>query len=597
MDSVAEDLSSALTRLVEEASAVSTQIKITSAAERQFYAKSYLWWRQAQTAPKYLETVYAAKGISFNATQNRINWRPLLKLVTDGRITKTDLDIWSRAFAAIHDDFESDPEHYAHDPVGKIDYYIDSKGGKTGVAGYHDKADDLDDDDADESAEIYSLVYELDDDELKPVFEKLAKVYYGSAPSLAAQTASTAHFTEHGFGLALIRSGKPGFEYLSTINMVDLVDTVLVDSYRSDFVAAPTGLRPILETLHILNIPRVLSRSIDKFAEFTKIQGEGLSKTTVRANKQLIYRPNSKDFLLSRAHLLAAACVVARPKKDLFTEAKSDLLLSPYLRQSIEVRLLHQRTFNLFAPCEGDKYTCNDMGGVEDFSLAVAPKQELLDHLQGAGLDQKAIDRISNLNHDTIRFHPLPADHALRTMAEPNVSGFVPTWTATVDIAWLSVAVSSFFDHWIVEYGVKSNRQMNRTMSIGLDSHGVLIGYEFNSDLGFDSSKELPFLTAVAQGTANLVVKSSDFAFMLRQVSDLPISGQINIAASEDVFSLNFETEACSYTVYIPASDDSGTRKRSGLRVYNVVRRAAAAKDKSPSEPEHTLLEENHWED
>lgn len=139
-------MSAAFTRLDTELATIqdeTTQFaalqKTTWTQERHLMAVVYMWWRAARCEEGYLEACYQKANVVFNQTKRGINFRPLLRLINNNQISENELTQWSGALLAIHNDFESNPEHYASDPVEKIKYFIKINGGKTGLAGYFKK--------------------------------------------------------------------------------------------------------------------------------------------------------------------------------------------------------------------------------------------------------------------------------------------------------------------------------------------------------------------------------------------------------------------------------------------------------------------------
>lgn len=562
-----------------EADSVRHQIKVSSAVERKFYAKAYLWWRKARDEKDFLADEYNKKGIAFKAGQNSISWRPLLKLVTDKMITKTDLDIWSRAFGVIHDDFDQDPGHYVHDPVGQIDYFIESRGGKTGVAGYHPKTTKVDEDDTTHTPEDAILFYDLNEDVIDDVFLELARDHYGHSPANALSPTSSTEFTADGFSLALLRRGSHGTEQVKTTALTNLVTDVLTNCYRADFEAAPLSLRCILEPLHIANVPLSISKSRDRFVEFAKLQAVDGAKDTVRTSRLLTYRYSIGDLLLSMAHVNSSVVVHATPNIALVSDAIADLVLLPYLRRSIEVRLLHQQMFNAFASPSAAFSRSVDLS-VHRHLLSLPMKAAVTDYLKRHEINQQQASRfIRNLRHDSISL--VAPTHGSLPLSQPqfNAEQFTGSWLASVTHEWLRRTVTAFFDLWIVEYGIKANRPMNRVLALYMDENFLHVGYELGSQTGFDSYKELPMDAGAIKGKAQIVVRSVDLTFVLRQICDLPITGQIDLEASNKALVLRFETDACRYAVAIPASDEAGIRRSDCFSKYTISQEPAAEDD------------------
>ena len=70
--------------------------KLTRAQERRVMGDVFVWWQRAREVDGYLEQCYAANDIAFNKTQGEVNFRPLLRLVTQNQISDNDLDTWAK---------------------------------------------------------------------------------------------------------------------------------------------------------------------------------------------------------------------------------------------------------------------------------------------------------------------------------------------------------------------------------------------------------------------------------------------------------------------------------------------------------------------
>ena len=566
------DLQIELDGLKVESGSVRQHLKISAAMEREFFAKAYVWWRDARNKNDFLTQAYAANSIKFNATKNSMNWRPLLKLVSESKISKGDLSTWAKCFHHIHAEVEQNPTHYAANMVGQIDYFIESNGGKTGLAGYHSDDDDPDSDDDEEGEELWGLAYEVDLDELAPVFLKLAKQYYSSSPTLTLSSPPQAHFTEDDFGLAILRQGVGTTECIAAPKLSHLLDAVLQESYRRDFEAIPMSLRCPLEVLHVAAIPSVVARNLDRYIEYVKVQRQDGKKVKTKSRKRLIYRPSSGDFLLSLTHFRSSVCIISTPKVTLFPEATHDLVLFPIVQRSMEVRLLHQQMANLFSPTNVVRYEKSYDGG-NDYTINLVAKSELTDFVTSKDITKdEMLGHIINLRHDPISFSPIPDSVSISPQSQPALGSFDPTWHCTVDAAWLRNAVTHVFDKWIVEYGEKVSREINKTMHIYLDANRLNVGYEFSEALGHTKFKDLPLPQLRASGSAMFLVRPTDFAFPLRQIVDLPIVGNLTLTASHEGIAITFATSACSHTVLIPACDDNGTRKTNWFSHYDLTR-------------------------
>jgi hypothetical protein len=55
-------------------------------------------------------------------------------------------------------------------------------------------------------------------------------------------------------------------------------------------------------------------------------------------------------------------------------------------------------------------------------------------------------------------------------------------------------------------------------------------------------------------------MRSADFAFVLRQIADLSVIGDLLMVADNDALVLRFSTTASDYEIWIPACNENGER-------------------------------------
>lgn len=556
-------MSAAFTRLDTELATIqdeTTQFaalqKTTWTQERHLMAVVYMWWRAARCEEGYLEACYQKANVVFNQTKRGINFRPLLRLINNNQISENELTQWSGALLAIHNDFESNPEHYASDPVEKIKYFIKINGGKTGLAGYFKKMplDDLDaDDDLDEI-----LLFNLNDKEFLPTLRQEAEAFYLQNAIVQPANYPPLYTTADGFSVVIVKRGTQGLQVIGSFNDADVVDTALLNTYRDDLSALPMTMRCIIEALHVLNIPNVLATSFAKFKE---------ASGTDKGHKRLIYRPATGDFLLSCTQASSSVVLIATPKSAILPCEAGDIFLPTSTRQSVEVRLLHQRMFNLFKPSAADVFN-TVQHGIASHYVTLNTKLAIADT---DGITSEQVERhTENLNHPPLSFIPFHTFFGKpQWQTDIKAGDFAADWQATVTLDWLRDSASAFFDRWIVEYGKKANRPVNKTLSLRFSESELLIGYEFDTRLGYDSTLALTFPNTCSSGATGITVCSTDFAFTIRQIACLNICGSITMAANADVLLVTFETQANAYECWIPSADEKGKRSSAAFTAYH----------------------------
>lgn len=533
--------------------------KLSREQERMVMACAYVWWREAQMVAGYLDHCYAKAYITNNKTW-AVNFRPLLKLITGSQMSEGDLDTWAKALRVVHEDFEKNPKHYAVDPIARICHFIKIKGGKTGLAGYHSKGDD--EDDPIENVGLYTL----DESELLATLRAAAANHYASTAANIKLPAL--QLNDAGYSVIIVK--KQGNEYalVGTTNEPKLLDAALVSTYRNDFEALPLTMRVVLEPLHMLNVPNCLASSHAKFIEISNLADAWDEKRRKeKAYKRLTYRPAEQDFLLSTMQVNASVVVKAKPKSDVMGRKEGDLFLPNSTRQLVETRLLHQGTFNLFKPSSADTFTSVGRGFIAANYVNLTTKVAVDDADGVTAQEVKA--NISNLSHPPLSFIPFHS-----TFGEPRwqvvnkPERIKASWHANVDLDWLRDTSTAFLDKWIAAYGKKANRPVNKTLNVALGTQELTIAYEFDDALGYDNIKTVALPANSAKGHVELVMRSADFAFVLRQIADLNVVGVIKMQADADGLVLSFSTIASEYEVWIAACDENGNRCSTHFMAY-----------------------------
>lgn len=558
-------LDAQLAQLVTDMGHFDVLQKLTNEQERLVMANVYMWWLDARQVAGYLDECYERNSITHNKTRDGLNFNPLLKLCTAGNISSGDLTTWSKALKVVHAEFEAHPRHYAHEPIERLCHFIKLKGGKTGLAGYHVHAD------ADEELTIADVeLYTLHETEFLPTLQQAARKHFDTKSQMpialpALQT------TADGYSVVIVKKQGNGYALVGTANEAKLIDTALVATYRSDFEALPLTMRVVLEPLHILNVPKILANSTDKFLEVSNlIDAWDPKRRKEKAYKRLTYVTDEQQFLLSNMQVDAGVVVKAKPKNEVITRKHGDLFLSNSTRQSVEVRLLHQGAFNLFKPSAEHKFKNVPTGFLAGCYVDLKTRLEIETKDGVTATDIK--QHTTNLQHPPLSFMPFhKAFGDARVQVTNKTKRIKPTWQASVGLDWLRFASTEFFDRWIVEYGKKSTRPVNKTLGLALASNAITIAYEFDDELGFDNAKQIALPSKSAKGSAELLMRSADFAFVVRQIADLNVLGDIELLADSDALVVKFETTASSYECWIPACDAKGERSCTHFNAYEVV--------------------------
>lgn len=559
-------LDAQLDQLVADMGQYDVLQKLTNEQERLVMANVYMWWRDARQVNGYLDECYERNSITHNKTRDGLNFNPLLKLCTSSNISSSDLTTWSKALKVLHTDFEAHPKHYKHDPIGNLCHFIKQKGGKTGLAGYHVGQTNDDEDLALEDVQLYTL----NETEFLPMLQQAAKNHFEVKQQTAIALPALQETTD-GYSVVIVKKQGDQYVLVGTTNETKLIDSALVATYRNDFEALPLTMRVVLEPLHILNVPKALASSAEKLIEASNlVDAWDPKRRKEKSYKRLTYITSEQQFLLSNMQVSAGVVVKARPKSEVITRKHGDLFLSNSTRQSVEVRLLQQGAFNLFKTSSPQQFKNVSTGFLGGCFVDLDTKLEVE---STGGVEKVAIKQhTANLKHPPLSFIPFHKAFGDARMQVTNKTEKIkPSWQATVDLSWLRCASTDFFDKWIVEYGKKSMRPVNKTLGLALSADALVIAYEFDGEQGFDNLKRIALPKKSARGATELVMRSADFAFVVRQIADLNVVGNIELMADSDGLVLTFETTASSYECWIPACDEIGVRKSKHFDAYEIV--------------------------
>ena len=527
------------------------------------FTKIYLWWQVARNDESYLDDLYVANNIK-SYKKGEVNFRPLLRLVTNDQMLENDIDVWSKAMKKLNIEIQKHQDDFSTDSINKIVHFITLNNGLTGLSGYQ-KNKNPQDDDIELSIDD-DMLFTLNDNEFIPTFAEEAKNFYDTNTQQQVINLPALHTTADDYSVVVIKKTANGCVLVGTTNDSDTVNTTLVGTYRNDFEALPITMRCVLETLHILNIPKVLATSWEKFVENSLITDKySANKKKELAHKRLLYQPSTKSFILSNTLVDASVVVYAIPKNCVIGGIDADIFLPTSNRQSIETKLLHQSMFNMFTPSNTNHFTKCSPGAFASHYVSLDAKIKIEDK---DGISSNQVKRqTSNLNHPPIHFLPFygPPRWQVRAQSER----FLHAWECDVDLSWLRAATTSFFDKWIAAYGKKANRPVNKILKLRLSKANITIGYEFDAKSGFDNEKAIELSPHSAHGDVSLIVRSADFGFVLRQIADLNVQGLINIFADNNAIKLVFSTTANDYICWIPSCGNNGKRNSKHFSSYH----------------------------
>lgn len=523
-------------------------------------ANIYLWWCEVRKLKGYLEAKYAERAIEANNIQGRINFRPVLQLVTNGDIKERKLNDWHKALNAIHVEYEGDKKAYANKKaVANIIGFIQRKNGITGLTGYYkNKGGEetaLVDDSVDE-AQLRYWTNELDETEFADTFVTEAKAFCESHTSKVTASFAKLPTTPDGYSLVLVKKDGTTCSVFGAVTDDKVINDMLTVVYRKDFSASPLPLRSVLEPLHLLNVPNAVAQNVNLFIENSRVDSVWLDDKKISADKRLTYKAKQKEFLLSNVCVDASVIVRAQPFSKLFVGATSDLCLNRTLRRSIEVRLLHKTMFNMFNANSSTTFVKNPAGHLYPFQLQLQNKLHIIDGDGVAAAD--VITHTSNYKHPPISWQPFYEGHTpLHWQVDIADDKFVGLWHGGIGMEVLQNLAGDFWDKWLPEYAKKHKRDENKTIKLNFFKQSMTLAYELGA-AGYAGNETFDLAHGI--GKLELLVRSTDLAFLMRQLADIGVLSEVTLAANLHGLRLSFKTDTHNYTCIVPACDAKGRR-------------------------------------
>lgn len=522
----------------------------------------YIWWTNAKQETNYLKDCYAAANIIVDSSKVSTDFRSIMKLICKNQMPERDLSEWVACLEFVHNEVKDSPDDFANNPIDAIADRINSKGGISGIANTKSKTS-AKSVPAKEAAndDCFTLVEE----ELNSFLIEEAKMLHDQNTNLPVINTPGLPLNEHGYGVAVVKQNQSNFVFVGTVNDPTYIRQGMLHTYRSDFEALPQSVRAVIEPLHILNEPQIVSRYRRKFIDKSIVATNGNAAEKAPPARRLIYRASEGHFLLSTVGVDASPVVISTPRQQVITGATADLYLPLKTREEIETKLLDSKSFNLFEASNDSEFSHHVGNFGDSFSVSLRTKLKIGD---SDGVRASTIERhTSNLNHSKITFKPffkfLGESHQVDSLSRY----FTPSWSCSADMAFINKLNHQFFFSWIEKLGKYARRKEHKTFSLHLEDKNLQIGFEKGKN-GYDQHESFALMGSTANGVATLEVRSTDLAFIFRQILDLKVVGKINIAANSNAIRIQFKTSANVFECWIPAVDVNGVRQAISFAPY-----------------------------
>lgn len=546
-------------RLQAEASKVRVQGQSVREATYKHFAGLYFWWLPAEKTG-VLDNLYKQRNIKFKRPSgNRINFVPLLKLVWDNKISSRFADRWSRALNEIHAEVQASQAHYQKEGVKKLANWIGTKGGPSKLSGYFPESGQQKDSQPAETGGLEGLA---EQEILRLLLAEANSWYSNPTAGARASLPSSQPVKIRGFGLELFHNNGVSSQFVASWLNPAQIESAVIDCYRGTFTALPPDLRFLAELIHLRSVPRSLAKVADKVRKSSLGGSEWRDLFTLRSAQN--------DVLISPTKGASGVVINAALPPNFALPFLNDLFLPRYCTGPIERKLLLPMIFNLITTKNGQGFLPVAQANVAVQALELAWKEPLLN---------RASAYYPGLRLPSLLLCPFYKG-IVKVTGQVQCAGFksAPTFSHAAKPMWVQKINVEFFDDWVRKYGAKANRETNFTLAVIFDPKGIFISYEYFDSTGYDTTVFVEF-DQPAQGQAVIIVRSTDFAFLMRQIADLTLTTDIAIEASSELITLRFSTAAGNYTGWIPACNRDGVRTDVGFSRYSHQLTALAVDD------------------
>ena len=360
-------------RLDELASEADKQTRLQDSATRLLYtglAELYVWWLEANKHEGFLDELYDEMGIRTKSPDEE-NFVRVIKLMWridwNGRRAHS-IQKWSVALRKVDHEYTTNKGKYKNNTVDNLVLFIQQKGGVNGLVGItrdlgknpsleHGRGNKKNSKNvrATENASyLQTRNLELAEQYFANQAKPFSRLDLGSLPIA---------LSDKNYALALVRKTVgTKYQVLSMTESEDLVSEVMIRTYKRQQDSAPKTLRLIAEIIQTQTLPTAFEKHRYSLAPKAKVNND-LGKP-MKQVKRLLYRPATKDFLLSENRTDCSVVTIAKPI-DFTFKTTEDTFLNANDRTFIEQRIVQERNLSFFDIASGKEIIENKDGEVK----------------------------------------------------------------------------------------------------------------------------------------------------------------------------------------------------------------------------------------
>ena len=559
-----------------------------SKAEHAIYevlVKTYIFYQQQRNDPNYLAKKYKADGITWGETGNRVNFRPLVRLIfrldvknasaaEKSRQTLTigsqrnRISDYTNVLEMFDDEWTARPDDFKTGVHGKlmgliqersIQSLANARREENRIIKGKNKPED--------SAEIEETQQVLATLAMADVKNKTAAIGTVKMGKLSEMNVDA-----DGLAACICRynAATNSYEILATSSDASAMRTIAVgDSMHIDTISS-RALRTISEVVATQSFPSkhipsgnrqkltgalaswyksVYLEQSNKAKKSTKVikDADGTTKKVQQAvttNRRLLVRGKT-SILLSAQRTDASVVTILRPSQNINPSATDDVSM-----RSDNLRLVEE--------------------WIENGTIA-ARKSTPADRLGApiAGTKAKYALTVDNKHAKTapryIHFediHRAAVRKATLGQVDINTGKFIADWSFSCKRDWLMKLRRECLDEWfeMAASGKKLKRTENSLLELEISKQAFKVGYEIDTVGQNPTSKIALSAPATLKSTAKFMLFAKDVAPILHNLTELTLTSDVKFSGDAAVMLVEFSTELGSYTIAVPTIEQVGTK-------------------------------------
>lgn len=522
--------------------------------------RAYLWWRDCQQTPGFLEALYAGQKIGYQSTKdNTPNFNPLLRLLFDKATLsageRSMFSNWNAALVTLHAEFTDNDAAYRTNPEGKLVQLIKERGGLVQMARKAEQERAQVDEEDLTTKSATKAITKPPAPDVKRMIQTRALDMMGTLKGTGAVTADVPLRVGEKHLIALLARRMPDGSVvtLGSTSNSEAIRLISEDIAARSVVHLSGNLRVILEVLRSQLYPwqsqprdpvqraawrRSVLLDTTEF-RVSDVPGRTGSKgQRLTSAKKLLISGADGTLLLSGTKLTSSVVTRCRTKVSLVGKTEHVFLRindRARLEHWLETSEVHVRAVS---PAKGLEKTA----GTEKFTHRLT--------LKG---DKTQTDLRMHF-YDVKNKATLPT----RFQATFKFDSFKPDWSCEVTHAWFGNLREQMLDTWFVTLGEKSQikRANNRLMWLNVSEQRISIRFNAADDTKLAADHPMPAGTQWQGGGAAYDTQhlSKDIAPVLYNLADAHVTGNIKISGNSHALLFTYATDMGEFDIAVPAA-------------------------------------------